>query len=79
MKKITEKTTSTFYLKKIPPEFTRLGYETTEKHVMKHLCPVHMLFQGNIYTGGRLLYPLCSCQPTVELAVGVLENIFCNK
>ena len=32
--------------------------------------------QGNLYTGGRLLYRLCSCQPTVELPVGVLENIF---
>ena len=26
--------------------------------------------QGNLYTGGWLLYRLCSHQPTVELAVG---------
>ena len=35
-----------------------------------------MLQQGNLYAGGRLLYRLCSCQPTVEMAVGALENIF---
>ena len=31
--------------------------------------------QGNLYTGRRLLYCLCSCHLTVELAVGVLKNI----
>ena len=34
------------------------------------------LRQGNLYTGERLLYGLCSHQPTVELAVGALKNIF---
>ena len=30
--------------------------------------------QGNIYTGGMLLDRLCSCLPTVELAVGKLKK-----
>ena len=29
-----------------------------------------------MYTGGRLLYRLCSCQPTVKLAIGKLKNYF---
>ena len=28
---------------------------------------------GNIYTGGSLLYCLCSCQTTVELAVDAFK------
>ena len=35
--------------------------------------------QGNLYTGGRLLYGLCSRQPTVELVAGALKNMFCYK
>ena len=47
----------------------------------KELCSIlfRLLKQGNLYTGGRLLYRLCSRQPTVELAVGVLKIFFYNQ
>ena len=38
----------------------------------------HVPMQGNLYAGGRLLYRLCSRQPTVELAVRVLKILFYN-
>ena len=38
--------------------------------------PLSYMNQGNIFVGERLLYNLCSHQPTVELAVGELANIF---
>ena len=39
----------------------------TQKRALDH---------GHLYTWGRFLYHLCSLQPIVGLAVGVLENIF---
>ena len=33
-------------------------------------------FQGNLYAGERLVYRLWGCQPTIELAVSTLGNIF---
>ena len=32
--------------------------------------------QGNLYTGGRGLYRMYSCQSTVELAAASVKNIF---
>ena len=35
-----------------------------------------VMLQGNLYTGGRLLYGLCSCQSTLELTVDILGDIW---
>ena len=33
---------------------------------------------GNLYSRERPLHGLCSCQPTIELAVDKMKNIVCK-
>ena len=46
---------------------TKMSKERKEKR--ENSCPNGR----NFYTGERLLYLLCNCQPTVELAVGLMK------
>ena len=57
-----------------PSHFSKLkkmnSFESTWGKNYQQFCRD---YQGNLYTGGRLLYRLCSYPPTLELAIGKLE------